>query len=273
MKEIPVNFVKISSKVQSGESSLSAKLLEAQDNERRKISRELHDSVGQSLTAAKIGLAQLKTKLKATELASLNEIEEMVDEALEEVRTVSYLLHPPTLDLMGLRSSIVWYAEGFEQRTGIRTSVESPEFLPQFEAAAETTLFRIVQETLTNVHKHAMASEVRICAAVTADEFQLKIHDDGAGFGDRCREGVGIRGMRERLKELNGTLEVKSSKHVGSSIAVTIPFRNNLISIDSMESTGPSAEPEARHRILLVDHQDVLRRGVRSLFASEPDLE
>jgi len=275
MKEVPVNFVRhISATVPTAsEISLSAKLLEAQDDERRKISRELHDSVGQSLTAAKIGLAKLKKKIKATELASLTEIEDMVDEALTEVRTVSYLLHPPTLDLMGLRTSIVWLVEGFEERTGISTTVEAPEFLPQFETAIETALFRIVQESLTNVHKHSKASTVTISIAVASDEFQLKIHDDGAGFGDSCREGVGIGGMRERLKELNGSLEVRSSKHVGSSIIVTIPLRETVISIDSLDSPALPAPPATTHRILLVDHQDVVRRGVQSLLASEPDLE
>jgi CheY-like chemotaxis protein len=275
VKEKPVLFVKRipSTDSTSGESSLSAKLLEAQDDERRKISRELHDSVGQSLTAAKIGLAKLKSQLRATELPSLTEVEEMVDGALAEVRTVSYLLHPPVLDLMGLRTSIVWYAEGFEQRTGIRTSVEGPELLPQFETATETTLFRIVQESLTNVHKHAMASAVTISVTAASDEFQLKIHDDGAGFGENCREGVGIGGMRERLKEINGTLEIRSRKQVGSSIVVTIPLRNAVVSIHSTDSAGPPAVPTATHRILLVDQQELLRRGVRSLLASETDLK
>jgi CheY-like chemotaxis protein len=275
VKEVPVNFVRhISATVPIGsESSLSAKLLEAQDDERRKISRELHDSVGQSLTAAKIGLAKLRSTVRAAELASLNEVEQMVDEALTEVRTVSYLLHPPTLDLMGLRTSLVWLAEGFEERTGISTTVEAPEFLPQFETAIDTALFRIVQESLTNVHKHATASAVTISIAVASGEFQLTIHDDGAGFGDSCREGVGIGGMRERLKEFNGSLQVRSSKHVGSTIIVTIPLRDTVISIDSVDSPALPASPATTHRILLVDHQDVVRRGVQSLLASEPDIE
>lgn len=275
MKEKPVLFVKSISPTDSvsGASSLSAKLLEAQDNERRKISRDLHDSVGQSLTAAKIGLAKLKTKLRAGESSSVDEIEQMVDGALTEVRTMSYLLHPPTLDLIGLRASIIWYAEGFEQRTGIRTSVEAPELLPQFETGIETTLFRIVQESLTNVHKHTRASEVTISVAVSEDEFQLKIHDDGAGFGEDCQEGVGIGGMRERLKELNGTLEVKSSKMVGSTIIATIPVGNNVAATDSLDIGDSSTAFAARYRIMLVDHQDLFRSGVRSLLASEPDLE
>jgi len=277
VKEVPVNFVRRISTTRPapGEVSLTAKLLEAQDNERRKISRELHDSVGQSLTAAKMGLAKLKSKLKATELASLAEIEEMVDGALAEVRTVSYLLHPPALELMGLRTSIAWYTEGFEERTGIHVSVEVPEVLPQFETSIETTLFRVLQESLTNVHKHANASMVTISVVITSDEFRLKIHDDGAGFGKDCREGVGIGGMRERLKELNGSLEVNSSKHMGSSVIAALPLHNRVMSFDSMDSPGLAAAPAATHpnRILLVDHHDVVRHGVRSLLASEPDLE
>ena len=178
------------------DTSLSAKILEAQDNERRRISRELHDSVGQSLVAAKLALDKLKQKFTD---ADLDEADQRVDEALNEVRTVSHLLHPASLELLGLRSSILSYVEEFERRTGIRTSVDVPDRLPKFDEVTTTALFRIIQECLTNVYRHAKASAVTMRLNVTAQEFRLEIVDDGLGFQNGARESVGIRGMRERL--------------------------------------------------------------------------
>ena len=205
---------------------LTAKILEAQDNERRKISRELHDSVGGSLTAIKLSLAKLKSKLSAEDLLVLEEVEQMVDAVTAEIRTVSHLLHPPMLDLLGMRSSIVWYVEGFQHRTGIQASIELPESLPKFEGAAETALFRIVQECLTNVHRHASASTVVIKVSVDGD-FHLEITDDGAGFPDGFRDGIGLHGMRERVHELGGEFRVESGNQAGSSIIVRIPLSQN----------------------------------------------
>jgi two-component system, NarL family, sensor kinase len=211
--------------------SLSAAILETQDNERRKISRELHDSVGQSLVCLKISLEKFKSGLGAEESKALDEISRTVDEVIAEVRTVSHLLHPLTLDALGLRSSIMEYVKGFEERTGIQTSVEIPESLPKFEPATETALFRIVQECLTNVHKHAKATNVTILVTTIPDEFLLEITDDGAGFPDNASEGVALRGMRERVKELGGNFRVESGTFVGTSISACIPF-------DSQKSPG-----------------------------------
>jgi signal transduction histidine kinase len=203
------------------DASLSAKILEAQDNERRRISRELHDSVGQSLTAAKFALGKLKQKFTD---ADLDEADQRVDEALNEVRTVSHLLHPASLELLGLRSSIQSYAEGYEQRTGIKTSLEIPDPLPKFDDVTRTALFRIIQECFTNVHKHAKASAITIRISFSAEQFRLEVADDGLGFQSDAREGVGIRGMRERVRELGGTLFVESGENLGSSVIATIPL-------------------------------------------------
>lgn len=204
---------------------LTAKILEAQDNERRKISRELHDSVGGSLAVIKIDLAKIRPRLAKEDLKALEQIEQRVDALMAEIRTVSHLLHPPMLDLLGLRSSILWYAKEFQRRTQIQTSVNVPESLPKFEPAGETALFRIIQECLTNIHKHAKASNVAI--KVSIDEtFQLEITDDGVGFADGFCEGVGLRGMRERLNELGGTLRVESGVHAGTSVVAKIPLKS-----------------------------------------------
>lgn len=162
--------------------------------------------------------------------------------------------------------------EGFQERTGIQSSVEMPESLPQFDTETEAALFRVVQESLTNVHRHSRASRVAIRAAVTTNEFQLSIRDNGVGLADGYREGVGIRGMRERLAELNGTLNVASGHHGGSTIVASIPLSKYNAS-NGFDNSGVSAAPTAGHRILVVDDHDVLRRGVRSLLAAESDFE
>jgi signal transduction histidine kinase len=211
--------------------SLSAAILEAQDNERRRISRELHDGVGQALVAIKMEIEKLKSKLCLEDPKALDNIALAIDEAMREVRTVAHLLHPLSLEALGLRSSIMEYARGFQKRTGIQTSVEIPDSLPKFGRATETALFRIVQECLTNVHKHAKASNVTILITSTPDEFLLEITDDGTGFPDNFYEGIGLRGMRERVKELGGTFRVESGTFVGTSISACIPF-------DSQKSPG-----------------------------------
>lgn len=204
--------------------SLSAKILEAQDNERRRISRELHDSVGQPLNAAKLALVKLKQKFKDP---NLDDAERRVDEALNEVRTVSHLLHPAGLELLGLRASIQSYAQGYEQRTGIQTSVEIPDPLPKFDDVTRTALFRVIQECFTNVHKHAKATEITVRISFTPREFRLEVSDNGVGFRSDAREGVGIRGMRERVRELGGTLLVESGENLGSSVIATIPLNHS----------------------------------------------
>ena len=204
--------------------SLSAKILEAQDNERRRISRELHDSVGQALVAAQLALGKVKRQFKSDDLA---EAEHKVEEALNEVRTVTHLLHPASLELLGLRSSILSYVEEFERRTGIRTTVDAPNSLPKFDEVTTTGLFRIIQECLTNVYRHAKASAISIRISFTAEQFRIEVVDDGSGFQSDTREGVGMRGMRERLKELGGTLYVESGENRGSSVIATIPLNQS----------------------------------------------
>jgi len=207
------------------DNSLSAKILEAQDSERRRISRELHDSVGGSLTAVKLGFGRLRAKLKVEDLKELQEIEQQVDELIAEVRTISYLLHPPMLDVLGLRSSVLWYAEGFQRRTGIQVSVEFSKGLAELDSLQEITLFRILQESLTNIHRHAKASSVIVSASTNQRDFQLEITDDGAGISNTAREGVGVRGMRERVHELGGTFHVESGDEAGTSIIACLPLK------------------------------------------------
>lgn len=257
--------------------SFTARLLKAQDDERRRIGRELHDSVGQYLVALKMNLGRLHTKLGAKADHEIGEAERMLEEALTEVRTVSHLLHPPNLELLGLRSSLLWYVDGFQKRSNIKTSTDIPESLPRLTPEAETALFRVAQECLTNARRHAQASHVALRMAVDDQWFQLEVTDNGKGFSDleNCRQGVGILGMQERLGELGGSLRVESGKGKGSSVIATIPLEPSRLAQPATEVLSqPAPAPNGnRARILLVDDHALTRRGVRSLLETQSDFE
>src|SRR5215831_449402 len=259
--------------VRSADSSLAARIIDAQDNERRKISRELHDSVGQSLVAAKMSIAKFQRENDAANSPELNEALRVLDSTLSEIRTLSHLLHPPELDLLGLRASLAWLVEGFQQRTGLQARLEAPDKFPEFSSAARATLFRVAQEALTNIHRHAEASHVVVCVTITSEEFQLEVSDDGKGFADleACRQGVGILGMQERLAELGGSLRVESARDAGSSVFAVIPLR-------AKESRPAPLPPqdyshEGVGRILVVDDFPAVLLGVRAILSACPDLE
>jgi two-component system, NarL family, sensor kinase len=207
--------------------SLSARLLQAQDEERRRISRELHDSVGQSLVAVVMNLELLSRTLRNK---ILEETITLVRDVSRQVRTVSYLMHPPILDLSGLEATIRWCAEGFSKRSGINTTVDISRPLPRLSREAETALYRIVQECLTNIHRYAGASQAWIRVKVNEGQLELQVKDNGRGlalqdFGQDCNMGVslgvGIPGMRERMRELGGSLHVESGT-LGTSVTATL---------------------------------------------------
>lgn len=206
--------------------SISARLFQAQDEERRRISRELHDSVGQSLTVILMNLEVLsRTVMDKT----LEETINLVKDVSREVRTISYLMHPPMLDLCGLETAINCYAEGFSKRSGIKTEVEVLEELPRLQTEKETVLYRIVQECLTNIHRHSGASKAWIRIEVNEGQLRLEVEDNGEGFASKdvhasaympVSPGVGIPGMRGRMRELGGSLHIQSSKHCTKVTAV-----------------------------------------------------
>jgi signal transduction histidine kinase len=212
---------------------LSARILELQDVERRKIARELHDSVGQFLAGLKLNLGRLQRRSAeggAENQGLLTETIELTDRAIGEVRTISYLLHPPLLDELGFHSAARWYVEGFAKRSGIEVQLHLSEISDRLPKEIELALFRVLQESLTNVHRHAMAHKVEIELECTDDEVTLMVCDDGKGlnmgtlrrFRDGQAAGIGLAGMRERLAELGGTLEVESST-TGTQICATLP--------------------------------------------------
>lgn len=226
---------------------LSVKLLRVQDEERRRIARELHDSLGQDLTAAKICIDML-TQEKKLDSPHLRDARSLVDRCISDTRTLSHLLHPPLLDEAGFASAAKWYVEGFGKRSGIRTQLELPEQTHRLPIQMETALFRILQEALTNVHRHSGSRAVQVKVAVERDRVVLTVRDFGMGvprevldrFWKTGNVGVGLAGIRERLKELNGALEIESNLD-GTVLRATIPIAQDggLAPDDQNKTTVP----------------------------------
>ena len=218
--------------------NLSQRLLKVQDEERRRVARDLHDSTGQTLTALKLSVALLRKKLEHNQctLGVVSDIAALADQALQEIRTTSYLLHPPLLDEVGFTSAAQWYVDGFAKRSGIRARLDLATQGERLPITIETALFRVLQESLTNVHRHSGASEVSIRFQHQGETVMLEIRDCGRGIpkgllnrlGEASSEtGVGLAGMRERLQELNGRLEIESDGHGTSMRAiVAVPAKS-----------------------------------------------
>ena len=212
---------------------LSGRLLGIQDQERRRIARELHDSLGQYLAALKIALELARNE--ATSEANkvlLPQCIEMVEKAISETRTLSHLLHPPLLDEAGFASAASWFVSGFSKRSGIPVSLELPDDLPRLSEAVEIALFRVLQESLTNVHRHAQAQSAEIRVQTDAEEISLEVSDHGRGMpdqvlrqlqGEGIKLGVGLAGMRERIHELGGRFEVTSGEG-GTTVRAAVPL-------------------------------------------------
>jgi signal transduction histidine kinase len=213
---------------------LSLQLMNLRDQEQRRIARALHETVGQSLAALKMSLVKLDTTIgrNASLTAALHQSAlRFVDDSISELRTVTYLMHPPTLDMSGLASALEWLADGFSQRSAIEVKLNiQPEFgrLPQ---EIEITLFRIAQEALTNVHRHSRSQTAEIQLARYSSSVLLSVRDHGVGLppgfnGPRSRHrmGVGLAGMRERVKQMNGTLQFQTERGRGTTIVITVPI-------------------------------------------------
>jgi PAS domain S-box-containing protein len=222
--------------------NLSARILSLQDEERRRIARGLHDSLGQYLTALKMSLDLLSTT-EGRQAAVASECSAIADKCLTETRTISHLLHPPSLDEAGLRSALQWYLDGFARRSDIQVNLDLPAELGRLDTDIETALFRVVQEALTNVHRHSSASEVDIRLFVDTEHIQLDVSDNGKGIPKNRLQGVlesgsgtgvGLAGMRERVRDLGGSMEIKSDD-AGTTIIISIPL-TDLTSTDSQEN-------------------------------------
>lgn len=240
--------------------ALATRLLQTQDEERRRIARELHDSTLQTVTAAKLDLHRLRTRLKNAEYDEdtyahlLDESETLADQVITDLRTLSYLLHPPMLEELGLAAALQWYAEGFAARSNLHVEVQTPEELGRLPMRVEMALYRVAQEGLTNAYRHSRSSSVRITLGMQGSTISLRVQDwgrgivtgmagnargDGGGGGagavmggasqssegsmERPLLGVGITGMRRRLQQLGGRLEITSTSR-GTTIMALVPL-------------------------------------------------
>jgi signal transduction histidine kinase len=211
---------------------LSADLMRVQDEERRKIARELHDSLGQYLVALKMNLARLEGP-SPNDLQVVADSDDLIDRCLSETRTISHLLHPPLLDETGLPSAAKWYVEGFSKRSGIEVSLHIDDHVGRMPQENETALFRLLQESLNNVHRHSGSKKVDIAIWLDGGKALVTIRDYGCGFSlqqlqdvrNDSSRGVGLTGLRERIAVLGGSLEVISVEP-GSLIKVTLPLEH-----------------------------------------------
>ncbi len=266
---------------------LSARLLKLQDEERRRIARDLHDTTGQKIAVLSMTLdrlAKLVDTRKADVKDALAESREVVGKIGEEIRTLSYLLHPPLLDECGLASAVLWYAEGFKKRSGIHLSVSIDEELVRLTTDAETALFRVLQESLTNVHRYSGSPSAEIRIFQSASKVHLEIVDHGKGvqagterpaFAGAPTLGVGIPGMRERIRQLGGQLEVEFSNE-GTRVYASLPTEafteESEPARDKEKFQGNGRQrPVVRRRILIADDHEVMRRGLRGLVESQEE--
>lgn len=211
---------------------LSARLLRLQDEERRRIARELHDSVGQTLAALSMNLAAVGADIErlAKTATTIADSSALVNDMSSDIRTISYLLHPPLLDEAGLSSALTWYIKGFSERSKIDVDLRIPEDFGRLSRDLETAIFRVVQECLTNIHRHSGSSVAKVFISYTDGYVRVEVEDKGKGISAQKRAeiisspaaipGVGIRGMRERLRQLGGTLDVQSNGE-GKGMTVT----------------------------------------------------
>jgi PAS domain S-box-containing protein len=278
---------------------LSARLLKLQDDERRRIARDLHDITGQKLAAQSMALSQVLQRqtagLDADSQRLLLECVSLSKQVGEEIRTLSYLLHPPLLDELGLSSAVKWYAEGFEQRTGIAVEVDIASDFLRLTPEMEVTLFRIIQESLTNIQRYSGSKKAQVRVQATGNKvIEVQIRDFGKGMaqgvlnsaaGATAPLGVGIQGMRERMRQLAGTLEITSRLNQGTLVTARLPFLHSPkdASAEFASATAPSSiaakeEPGSsgnisRKQILIADDHEMLRRGLRTMLEREPDWE
>lgn len=212
---------------------LTGRLLRTQDEERRHLARELHDHAGQTLVALDMNFAALHeaTLTQDPQVANMvAESRQLSDDLSKELRTLSYLLHPPLLDEVGIKSALRWYVEGFSKRSKIEVELDLPEDFRRLPNELELVIFRVIQEALTNIHRHSGSASARIRLSRTEDIVDFEISDCGNGISpERQREmtaartGVGVRGMQERVHQFGGTLRI-SSNPAGTKISVTVPI-------------------------------------------------
>jgi PAS domain S-box-containing protein len=242
---------------------LSVKLMRMQDEERRKISRELHDMTGPVMSSVLMNLAVVERDsalLSDQSRAALREAEALARRCTSDIRTMSYLLHPPLLTEVGLAAAVQWFLDGFSQHTGIDSHLEAPADLGRLPDEAEISLFRVVQECLTNIHKHAHSRTATVRMQIANEKLTLEVIDQGKGSAHEFTEGFGIKGMRERLHELGGNLKIVSTA-AGTTVSAMLPLAGRAKAADTAA--------KAKARLLLVDDHEIVRQGLASLLRGQ----
>jgi len=221
--------------MQKQQMEFASRLQHVQDEERKRIARDLHDSVGQLLAAIGMNVALVQSqshKLDAEAARAVADNAMLVQRASAEIRTISHLLHPPLLDVAGLASAIRWYVDGFSERSHIKVDLRIPDHLGRMPVDMEIAIFRMIQECLTNIHRHSGSATAAISLKQDGDLALVEVRDSGKGipldkqreFTELGRGGVGLNGMRERLRQLGGTLEIQS-KETGTVVTATLPVK------------------------------------------------
>jgi CheY-like chemotaxis protein len=271
--------------------SLSARILQVQDEERRRMARDLHDNTGQELAVLSMTLDRAMQP-GADVPEAIKSAREITRQIETEVRTLSYLLHPPLLDEVGLAAAVGWFADGLYKRTGIKVSLEAPPEFPRLSWLQETTLFRIVQEALGNVVRHSGSESARVELSASDSLVRVVVQDFGKGMPPEklaaAREGaavgVGIGGMHERVKQLGGSLNIDSGAK-GTCVVAGLPLEPAEAEAEfEMEPTQESQESQdqesapprsatAKKRILIVDDHEITRQGIKTLLSNQNDLE
>ena len=224
---------------------LSMRLLQAQDHERRHIARELHDSAGQVLSALAMNLGSLSRRAKKESPQFISEVADsaaLVEQLVREIRTTSYLLHPPLLDETGISGALRWYVDGAKERSGIDIQLVISQDLERLPPEMELVIFRLVQECLTNIHRHSGGNAATVRLAQDAEGIFLEVKDNGKGISSdkllkirsQASGGVGISGMRERVRHFNGQLEIESNES-GTTVSAKFPLVPNSASPEEDE--------------------------------------
>jgi signal transduction histidine kinase len=211
---------------------LGAQVLKSQDDERRRIARDLHDSIGQAMAILSMNMGQLRRSknLSQAERSVVVDSKALASTVADQVRNISHLLHPPLLEELGLPSAIRWYTSEFSKRSGIITRLELSDQFGRLTPDCEIAIFRVVQESLTNVHRHSGSRSVNVRVLWSPAGVRVQIEDHGRGISESALRdfaagaamGVGLRGMRERVGQLGGRLELKSSRQ-GTTVSITLP--------------------------------------------------
>jgi signal transduction histidine kinase len=233
---------------------ISARIMKIQDEERRHIARELHDSIGQTLAALKMTVNPLSSVAPAGTATSkrVHEVNDLIDEAIRQTRTVSHLLHPPLLEELGFASAGSWYVTEFSRRSGIEVNLDLPNDPPRFADSTELTLYRVLQESLTNILRHSESRKAEVRLELARGEISLSVQDYGKGMTkdqiDKIMKtagsgGVGLRGMQERIADLGGTLELQSAG-TGTTVKAILPLtksKREVAGETESRATGLSA--------------------------------